>query len=110
MFVFKGVNFYVYRTADIIAIPKQMGSERNPCRRCGSKRFREQAAEVPSGEFDRQREQVSQRKRALLVAKRFDGVEIGRAVGGIETEANADGRANDHAGDGPANRENRIDL
>ena len=46
----------------------------------------------------------------LLVPERFDGIEVRRAVGGVEAEADADGGANDEAGEGPAEGEDDVGL
>ena len=46
----------------------------------------------------------------LFVAEGFDGIELGGAVGGIQTEADSDGGANDEAGERPAEREDNVGL
>src|SRR4029077_10719892 len=46
----------------------------------------------------------------LFVTQRFDRIEVGCAIRGVEPEADADGRADKKAGNGPAVGEDDIYL
>ena len=52
----------------------------------------------------------SMRGRGLFVTQRLDRIEVGGAIRRVESEADADGRANKKAGDCPAVGENDVTL
>jgi hypothetical protein len=49
-------------------------------------------------------------KSASFVSQRFDRIEVGRSISGIEAETDADGRADEKAGNRPTVREDNVHL